>query len=395
MTADSAQILVVDDERGMRETLAANLEDQGYRVFSCPTGTEGLTRIAQDPPDVVIADLRLPDVGGLELLENLKEVKPEAAFILITGYASLETAVHALNEGAFAYVTKPFNMDEVYSIVRNALRQQRLLLENQRLVETLQTSNADLSGEIAERQRAEEKLKRTASELERSNAELEQFAYVASHDLQEPLRMVTTYCQLLQQRYKGQLDADADDFIHYAVDGASRMQSLISDLLAYSRVGARADRLEDLDYQSIVEKAVENLKFALDESNGTITHDALPSVTGEPAQLLQLTQNLLSNAIKYRDDKPPRAHIEAQRGDGEWVISVSDNGIGIDPQNLDRVFLIFQRLHTRSEYPGTGIGLAICKKIVERHGGRIWAESKSGTGTTFSFTLPDERSELP
>ena len=394
MTADSAQILVVDDERGMRETLAANLEDQGYRVIRCPTGTEGLTRIAEDPPDVVIADLRLPDVGGLDLLENLKEVKPEAAFILITGHASLETAVEALNEGAFAYITKPFNMEEVYSIVRNALRQQRLLLENQRLVETLQTSNADLSSEIAERQRTEEKLNRTASELARSNADLEQFAYVASHDLQEPLRMVTSYCQLLQRRYKGKLDADADEFIHYAVDGASRMQALISDLLAYSRVGTGGEGLIDLDYQSIVDKAANNLKFALEEANVTITHDVLPRLTAEPVQLLQLTQNLLGNAIKYRGDKLPRAHVGAQRRDGEWLISISDNGIGIDPQNIDRVFLIFQRLHTQSEYPGTGVGLAICKKIVERHGGRIWAESEPGNGSTFFFTLPDDRSEF-
>ena len=390
MTAARASILIVEDDHGMRLTLAANLEDQGYHVSACESVEESLAFIKRAPPDVVIADLRLPDRSGLDILEPLKEIKPEAAFVLITGYASLETAVEALNEGAFAYINKPFNMDEVHSIVRNALRQQRLLLENERLVETLQQSNAELSSEIAERQRAEETLSKTASELARSNADLEQFAYVASHDLQEPLRMVVSYCQLLQRFYKGQLDNDADVFIEYAVDGATRMQAMISDLLEYSRVGTRGERFIDSDYQSVFDKAVENLKFSLEEANATITHDELPRVTGEPAQLVQLTQNLLGNAIKYRGDGPPRAHVGAQRRDGEWLITVSDNGIGIEPQNIERVFLIFQRLHTQSEYPGTGIGLAICKKIVERHGGRIWVESEPGHGSTFCFTLPDE-----
>ena len=237
---------------------------------------------------------------------------------------------------------------------------------------------------------ARQKLEESVAELGRSNADLQQFAYVASHDLQEPLRMVSSYTQLIARRYKGKLDADADEFIAFAVDGANRMQRLILDLLAYSRVNTAGRQFEPTAMETVLKAALNNLTNAVKESQAVITHDPLPAVMGDDKQLAQLFQNLLSNAVKFGGAQPPRIHISAKQTDGEWLFSVRDHGIGLDPQYADRIFVIFQRLHTRAEYPGTGIGLAICKKIVERHGGRIWVESELGKGATFYFTLRDE-----
>ncbi|QNT75893.1 sensor histidine kinase [Dehalogenimonas etheniformans] len=242
--------------------------------------------------------------------------------------------------------------------------------------------------DISERKLAEEAIKSRTEELARSNAELEQFAYIASHDLQEPLRMVSSYVQLLGKRYQGKLDADADEFIHYAADGANRMQRLINDLLAYSRVGTRGGTFEPTPLESILNQALDNLKMLVSDSGVIITHDALPMVYGDAGQLSQVFQNLIDNAIKFRGDDVPRVHISAEIRGNECVCSVQDNGIGIAPEYRERIFLIFQRLHTRSKYPGTGIGLAICKRIVERHGGRIWVESAPEGGSVFHFTLP-------
>ena len=241
--------------------------------------------------------------------------------------------------------------------------------------------------EIVQRQRAEEALAQKAKELARSNADLEQFAYVASHDLQEPLRMVASFTQLLAKRYQGKLDADADEFISYAVDGARRMQALINDLLAYSRVGTRGKELTPTNSEAVLETALRNLTATLQQSGGRVTHDPLPTVKADEIQLCQVFQNLLGNALKFHGPEPPHVHVSAQRGNGNWCFSVRDNGIGIDPENARRLFVVFQRLHTSAQYPRTGIGLAIAKKIVERHGGRIWVESEPAKGSTFYFTL--------
>lgn len=234
--------------------------------------------------------------------------------------------------------------------------------------------------DITERRQMEE-------ELRRSNTELEQFAYVASHDLQEPLRMVSSYTQLLARRYRGQLDEEADEFISYAVDGAERMQGLINDLLTYSRVGTQGKDLSPTDLASVLETVRANLRLAVEESGARVTSGTLPVVLGDRSQLVQLLQNLIGNAIKFRSEAPPEVHVGAEFRNGEWVISVRDNGIGMEPQHTSQVFVIFRRLHGRGEYPGTGIGLAVCKRIVERHGGEIWVESLPGEGSTFYFTL--------
>ena len=234
----------------------------------------------------------------------------------------------------------------------------------------------------------EARLAERTAELAASNAELAQFAYVASHDLQEPLRMISSYLQLLARRYRGRLDADADDFIAYAVGGAKRMQTLINDLLAYSRVGRPGRPFETLDCQAALDQALHNLQAAIEEAGAVITHDPLPGLKADGSQLIHLFQNLIDNAIKFRGGAPPCIHISAAQRGGRWTFAVSDNGIGIGPEYAGRIFKIFQRLHTSEAYPGTGIGLAICQKIVERHGGRIWVESRPGQGATFRFTLP-------
>lgn len=242
--------------------------------------------------------------------------------------------------------------------------------------------------DITEFRYAREELIRRTEELSRSNKELEQFAYVASHDLQEPLRMVASYTQLIAQRYRGKLDTDADEFIAYAVDGATRMQAIINDLLTLSRVSTRNTAFSRADAKLALDKALANLRLVIAETGATIICDSLPALNADGSQLTQLFQNLVGNAIKFRGSNPPRIEIGAEQQDGEWVFHVRDNGIGIAPEYFERIFLMFQRLHTKKEYPGTGIGLTICKKVVERHGGRIWIESEPGKGTTFYFTIP-------
>jgi PAS domain S-box-containing protein len=249
-----------------------------------------------------------------------------------------------------------------------------------------------LSRDITALKEAEEKLTEERNLLMRSNAELEQFAYVASHDLQEPLRAVTSCVQLLKKRYEGKLDARADEFITHAVEGTKRMQALIVDLLAYSRVSTHSHPFETAACGEVLDEALANLSVALQESGAVVTHepDPLPTIVADASQLAQVFQNLIANAIKFRaEGRKPEIRITVKRGTDEWVFAVADNGIGIEPQYFERIFRMFQRLHTRARYPGTGIGLAICKKVIERHGGRMWLESQPEQGSTFYFNLPD------
>lgn len=256
-------------------------------------------------------------------------------------------------------------------------------------------------GDFIRRKKAEEDLKHYSEELERSNRELDQFASIASHDLQEPLRVVAGFAQLLERRYKDKLDSEAIEYISFLVNGVNRMQQLIKDLLDYSRITTQSKPFINIDCKHVIENALVNLKFSIEESNAVVTYDELPSVKADGGQLVQLFQNLIGNGVKYHGKEPPRIHISAGRIENTtvtipesgikkgWLFSVQDNGIGIAPQNSERIFQVFQRLHSRDEYPGTGIGLAICKKIVERHGGLIWVKSQINKGSIFYFTLPD------
>jgi light-regulated signal transduction histidine kinase (bacteriophytochrome) len=251
--------------------------------------------------------------------------------------------------------------------------------------------NEELRREVSERSAAESALRERTDALGRSNAELEQFAYVASHDLQEPLRMVSSYVQLFERRYAGQVDPQAKKYIDYAVEGAKRMQALIAGLLEFSRVGRIDEPFGPVDTSAALDQALVNLRSAIEESRAVVTRGPLPTLTGSAGRLTQVFQNLVGNAVKFhRRDEAPSIHVSATPRPGDWLFDVKDNGIGIDPQYLDRIFVIFQRLHTRAEYPGTGIGLSICKKVIEHHGGRIWVDSRLGEGATFHFTLPRE-----
>ncbi len=249
--------------------------------------------------------------------------------------------------------------------------------------------------DVTERRLAEEKLRKQAEDLERSNKELEQFGYVASHDLQEPLRLVTNYVKLLARRYQGQLDEDADEFIGYTLEGAERMRNLLADLLAYSQVGTSSQNFAPVALEETLKRVTDNLQLVIEANNAVITHEPLPSVLGDDTQMMQLFQNLINNAIKFKGKEPPRIHIGVGQLDERWLIFVRDNGIGIDPKYTEQVFVIFQRLHKPDQYPGTGIGLAIARKIVERHGGRIWADAEPGKGATFYFTLQPVETRAP
>jgi signal transduction histidine kinase len=367
--------LLIEDNQLDAELILRSLRSQGYEVASVIVQDEAaFTRaLRAHQPDVVLADYNLPTWKGMEAVGVLHREGLDVPLILVSGALGDVTAVECIKRGATDYVLKD-GLARLPEAIRRALEEKA----------TRQL-----------RLQAERDLARKAAELERSNADLEQFAYVASHDLQEPLRMVTAYTQLLAERYQGKLDADADKFIGYASEGAQRMQVLIRDLLEFSRVGRNVARRE-VDCNTVLLDVLQSLSSAIQESKAAITTGALPTLWGDRTQLAQIFQNLIGNAIKFRRQQEPMViSISAEKNDLEWRFKVNDNGIGIGPEHLENIFIVFQRLHARTEYAGNGIGLAICKKIVERCGGKIWVESEVGRGSSFIFTLPLASCGLP
>lgn len=362
------RVLHVEDNSTDIELVAHELRRGGFdlTVDVVQTEREFLTCVRSNSYQVVLADYNLPQWRGLEALNVLRKENLDIPVILVSGALGDVTAVECIKQGAMDYVLKD-RLARLPMAVLGALQEKRLR---------------------DERQRAMDDLAKKVEELARSNRELEQFAYVASHDLQEPLRMVANYTQLLAQRYRGKLDAQADKYIHYAADGALRMQTLIQDLLTFSRAGRQSTELENTDCNVVVEQALKNLQAAIRESGALVRCDRLPVVLAMGSQLVQVFQNLIGNGLKFHGPEAPAIQISAQKQADEWVFSVTDNGIGIAPEYCREIFVIFKRLHTRTEYPGNGIGLAICRKIIELHGGRIWVTSKEGHGSTFQFTLP-------
>ena len=304
----------------------------------------------------------------MEALDILRRENLDVPLIVVTGYLGEEKAVDCIKQGATDCVLKD-RLARLPPSVRRALAEKRL---------------RDM------RRQGEEDLAEKIAELARSNEELEQFAYVASHDLQEPLRMIANYTQLLAERYRGKLDEQADKYIGYSVDGAVRMQALILDLLKFSRVGKQEIERRTTECRAVVEQALKNLQAAVLESGAAVNWDGLPVVMADPAQLTQVFQNLIANAIKFHGAETPVIQIDSEKKEHEWVFAVSDNGIGIPAESWQDIFVIFRRLHTRTEYAGNGIGLSICKKIIERHGGKIWIEAQAKPGSCFKFTLPTE-----
>ena len=352
--------LLVEDEPADVELALRALRQAGFEATGdvAETVEEFTNLVRKNSYDVILADYKLPDWNGMESVEILRREGVDIPVILVTGALGELTAVECIKQGAADYVLKD-QMARLPESVRRALREKKLRADHQQ-------------GQL---------------ELARSNRDLEQFAYVASHDLQEPLRMVATYTQLLAERYRGKLDENADKYIHYAVDGALRMQKLVQDLLAFSRVG-QGMAAHSTDCNLVLQAALQNLETAIQESGTAVNRDPLPVVMADAAQLALVFQNLIANAIKFRASGAPTIQVRAEATAKEWVFSVEDNGIGIAPDQVENVFVIFRRLHTREEYAGNGIGLSICKKIIEHHGGRIWVESESGRGSTFKFTLP-------
>lgn len=376
-------VLIVDDTPANVAMLAEHLGSRGFAVMVAQDGEEAVERARFAQPDLILLDVMMPGIGGFEACRRLK-MNPEThaiPVIFMTAMSDIAGKMTAYEAGAVDYVTKPFHIDEVFARVNAHLELRAMQRE-------LESQNRQLQQEISVRVATEQILAKNTAELARSNAQLEQLAYVASHDLQEPLRMIISYLQLLERRYKGRIDADATDFIDYAVDGAKRMQKLIDDLLAYSRLGSQAKPLQPTSSKEVVEEAMRSLRASIEESGAQVVFGTLPCVMGDAAQLTQLFQNLIANAIKFRRRDPPHIHIDAQPADDVWCFSVKDDGIGIAPEYFERIFVMFQRLHGRSAYPGTGIGLALCKRIVEQHGGRIWVESVPGEGSVFRFAIP-------
>jgi two-component system sensor histidine kinase/response regulator len=382
-------ILIVDDVSANLQFIAGPLEARGYTVLVARSGLEAIQRAQLAQPDLILLDVVMPGLDGFDTCRRLKERADtrDIPVVFMTSLSAPDDKVEGFRVGAVDYVTKPLNAEEVVArvgthLMLDALRRQ------------LADQNRKLRAEVQAREQAQAELQQLNAELEqlaaalrRSNADLEQLAYVASHDMQEPLRMVASYLQLITRRYGDRLDADGHEFIGYAVDGAKRMQAMINDLLVLSRVSTKARPFAPTDCGRILATVRMQLQVAMAESGATITEDPLPTVNGDATQLLQLFQNLIANAIKFRGEQSPQVHVSAQATEEGWCFSVRDNGIGIAPEYFERIFLLFQRLHGRNEYPGTGIGLALCKRIVERHGGRIWVESAAGQGSTFMFTL--------
>jgi two-component system sensor histidine kinase/response regulator len=356
-------ILLVDDVASKALALESLLSDLGARIVKASSGTEALRLLLRQEFAVILLDVQMPVMDGFEtaMLIRQRKCSESTPIIFVTSIHTHENHVaRGYSLGAVDYLFTP--------IVPEVLK-------------------AKVSVFI-ELSRKSKLLQKQTKELARSNDELEQFAYLASHDLQEPLRMISCYTQLLEANYREKLDQQGQEFISRAVDSCRRMHHLVTDLLTYSRAGKRKKDLEAVDCEAILRQTIEDLNWNIKESSAVVTHDRLPLVVADDLQLGQVFQNLLTNALKFRGKETPKIHISAEKNESEWIFSIRDNGIGINEKYANRIFLIFQRLHAQSEYPGTGIGLALCKKIVEAHGGRIWFDSELGKGTTFYFTIP-------
>jgi signal transduction histidine kinase len=379
---DQVRVLIVDDHPGSLRAMAALLEGADRQVVTAASGEEALRHLLHGDYAVVLLDVRMTGLDGYETaaLIRAREKTREIPIIFLTSNnKEVDHVAKGYSHGAVDYLFKPFAPEILCSKIN-------VFVELAKKTTALTRQNQEL-------ERAKKDLAARARELARSNADLEHFAYVASHDLKEPLRMVSTYVNLLANRYKDRLDNDANDFIDFAVHGVNRMERLIQDVLSYSRVGGKREP-QLVDSTKILEGAIARLASMIRECDATVTYDSLPMVLGDEGELIRVFQNLLGNAIKFRCRQAPRIHVFAERqrdgteGIDEWLFAVKDDGIGIEPIYWDRIFLLFQRLHTQAEYEGSGVGLALCKKIVEAHRGRIWVDSKVGEGSTFYFTVP-------
>lgn len=361
--SSKGDILIVDDTPDNLRLLSAMLTRQGFEVRKALNGNMAIASVQADLPDLVLLDIKMPEMNGYDVCQHLK-ADPKTQEVPVIFISALDDAldkVKAFAAGGADYVTKPFQEAEVLARIEHQLNLRRL--QKQLLAQN--------------------------EELARSNWELEQFAHVVSHDLQQPLQSITGFAKLIALKYQASLDETTQDYLRRIVDAGSRMQRLIQDLLTYAQVGQQSQELEWVDCNLILKQVLNNLELAISEKQVDLSYPELPNVMGNEIYLIQLFQNLISNAIKFtHPTTTPQIKISVQAQSGEWLFSIRDNGIGMAPENLKRIFEAFQRLHSAKQYAGTGIGLTTCKKIVEKHGGQIWVESELNVGTTFYFTLP-------
>ncbi len=409
-----ARILAVDDSETYLRHLRSLLERDGYTLDTLSDPKEALRRLDNTSYDLALVDLVMPEMDGIALCRQIVSLRRQLdnpiAVLMLTDREAKEDLTRALEAGADDFVGKSSDEAVLNGRIRALLRRKFVQEQNHRILEELKNKELETIAARAEREaamaraaeerrlNAEEaarvleqakiKLEQSNEELTRSNDELRQFAYVASHDLQEPLRSVTSFCNLLKEEYAGRLDEQADGYIERVVQGAMRMKTLVTGLLNSSRVSRDEELLlDEVNFQDAVADAIANLQSSIEESGANVVADEMPMVIGDRLRLGQLLQNLIGNAILYRGDEQPQVRVHARRAGDFWEFAVEDNGIGIAPEYHQQVFEIFRRLHNRDKYPGTGIGLAVCKKIVQRHGGRIWLESQPAAGTIFRFTL--------
>jgi len=418
----NAGILVVDDDETNVSLLERMLRGVGYTSVESTTDPNEVCNLyRRNRYGLILLDLQMPGMDGFQVMEGLKEIEGDGYLPVLVTTAEPAHKLRALQAGAKDFIGKPFDMAELLARVHNILEVRLLHLEaknySRALAETVRELEASREvirlKSLEERRKSEQELalqsalaidnarlyqtaerarvqvQSASRDLERSNTDLERFAFVASHDLQEPLRMVTSFSQLLARRYKGQLDERADEYLEYIQTGTKRMAVLISDLLSYSRIIHSTEKGVPVDCNVVLDQVLESCRLIVEESGAIVTRDPLPTVDGDEGQISQLFHNLLTNALKYRKPEvPPEVHVSARHTAHEWLFSFRDNGIGVAKEHLEQIFVIFKRLHKTTEYPGTGIGLALCQRIVEGRGGRIWVESEPGVGSTFHFTWP-------
>jgi len=385
-----SRILIVDDNPNDLLAYKDCLESDNIVIVTANSGENALRELMINEYSLIMMDVQMSGINGFETAKLIKgrEKTRHIPIIFITGeFKKDDFKKYGFQIGGFDYIIKPVDALTLQNKVKAfiTLFNQKKEIENSNC--ELKKANQLLSKEIARREETEVLLRNTLVDLKNSNNELEQFAYIASHDLQEPLRMVASFVQLLASRYKDKLDANANEYIDFAVDGAQRMQKMIQDLMEYSRIQTKGTNFAKVNTTNILEQVQNILSMNITETNTIIKYNNIHSIVGDEAQLIRLFQNLIGNAIKFHGENQVEIEITSTSMDDFWLFTVRDNGIGMDQKYHDKVFQIFQRLHSREEFEGTGIGLSVCKRIVERHKGKIWFESKLGEGTTFYFTI--------
>jgi len=383
------RILYIEDNEDdflILRSVMEKIPDSAYSITNVNSIPKALDYLLKEKTDLVFLDLGLPGSSGKEAYGKLVDKFPNVPVIIMSGNEDKNVAYELITLGAEDFFIKgnlhPDLLDRgvTYSLKRHELKNllKEEVAQRKKTEEALRTARDELEIRVQER----------TLELKRSNEELEQFAYVASHDLQEPIRKIVGFSQIFASKFEGQIDTKSKEHLNYVIDGAKRMQALIQDLLLYSRIGQNELILEVLDLNGVVKEAVGNLELIIKETNAEIICHPLPSLSAHKSFIVQIFQNLISNSIKYRSDKAPRVEIAAQQKENQWEFTIQDNGIGIEFQYANKLFVIFQRLHPKGRYPGTGIGLAVCKRMVEMHKGKIWIEPHTGAGAVFKFTLP-------